>query len=1095
ITTTIEVTLRKPPALETDAPTPLVTLVYSRKPRKSKTNVPVSKPKIIKSISANKKEPSKSWGSTVTNVPSSSLDECRLSKVFSARHGLVRGLPKLKFEKDHLCSACAMGKRMKKPYKPKSEDINQEKLYLSHMDLCGPMRVASINGKKRIIKTLHVDFDELTVVASKHSNLELVLHEITPATISSRLVPNPPPSTSYVPPLRTDWDILFQPLFDELLNPLPSVVLPAPEVIASIAEVVALVLATSTDSPSSTTVNQDAPSASNSQTLRETQFPVISNDFKEENHDLAIAHINNDPFFSFEESPKTPTFRDDPLHESFLEDLTSQGSSSNMRQTRTLFEPLVEPNNFKRAMNEPSWIDAMQEEIHEFERLQVWELVPCLDKVFLIKLKWIYKVKTDEFGRVLKNKARLVVQGFRQEEGIDFEKSFAHVAKIKAIRIFIANAAHKNMTIFQMDVKTTFLNGELKEEVYVSQPKGFVDHDNPSHVYKLKKALYGLKQAPRAIMDTTKAQQIALDDTLVAPANRLKIGKCKYRLSFDLKSKEPTIQVVLDALKLTSFYIAFQITANVPEIYMQEFWATVSLHHNSLRFKMNGKRHTLNVRNFRDLLQICPRLPGHRFKDPPFEEEILSFIRDLGYTGEIKVLIDDTQVYGDILPDVLTNQEMLDSKAYKEYYAIACRVVSRKAKTMYKKKTDEPVTSLKSKTAYATKGTRLKSKAKVTKPDMKKQPTKKTKAKGLAVLSEVALSIAEQINLATKKSKKYFHISHASGSGDGLILSQSEDEDDNDDEGDNNDGDNDDDADSDDQDDASDDERIKSDNDEILDPNLTNELYEDTNVNMEKGDAKMIDANQIGSKQLNVSQESRFEQEEEDAHVTLTPVFDAQKVDELVQSSSISSDFTSKGRDDQDKDEDPSTGSDRGTKRRKSGKDEEPSHTVEESCVQQDQEFVTRDNDEQPVHKEVTKVDWFKKPKRPPTPDPDWKIEVHRDDQQLYTFKAGDFKRRHLQDIEDMLLLLVQQKLTNLTIDELDGTLNDVRTALYDIAMELRIDYLPIRRWSNLDKKKARVMVQDIDKQLYQRRLMRNLEKFVGRRPYGEDLRLLKRTI
>nr|GEY70982.1 integrase, catalytic region, zinc finger, CCHC-type, peptidase aspartic, catalytic [Tanacetum cinerariifolium] len=116
----------------------------------------------------------------------------------------------------------------------------------------------------------------------------------------------------------------------------------------------------------------------------------------------------------------------------------------------------------------------------------------------LIKLKWIYKVKTDKFGGVLKYKARLVAQRFRQDKGIDFKKSFAPVARIEAICIFVANAANKNMMIFQMDVKTDFLNGELKEEVYVSQPEGFVDQDNPSHVYKLKKALYGLKQAPRA---------------------------------------------------------------------------------------------------------------------------------------------------------------------------------------------------------------------------------------------------------------------------------------------------------------------------------------------------------------------------------------------------------------------------------------------------------------------------------------------------------------------------------------------------------------------------------------------------------------------
>nr|GEU99775.1 copia protein [Tanacetum cinerariifolium] len=103
--------------------------------------------------------------------------------------------------------------------------------------------------------------------------------------------------------------------------------------------------------------------------------------------------------------------------------------------------------------------------------------------------KWIYKVKLDEYGDVLKNKARLVAKGYSQEEGIDFEESFAPIARLKAIRIFIANAANKNMTVYQMDVKTAFLNGKLKEEAYVSQHEGFVDPDHPNHVYRLKKAL------------------------------------------------------------------------------------------------------------------------------------------------------------------------------------------------------------------------------------------------------------------------------------------------------------------------------------------------------------------------------------------------------------------------------------------------------------------------------------------------------------------------------------------------------------------------------------------------------------------------------
>ncbi|GJS27228.1 retrovirus-related pol polyprotein from transposon TNT 1-94 [Tanacetum coccineum] len=113
----------------------------------------------------------------------------------------------------------------------------------------------------------------------------------------------------------------------------------------------------------------------------------------------------------------------------------------------------------------------------------------------IIKLKWIFKAKQDEFGRVLKNKARLVAKGYHQEEGIDFEESFTPVASIKSIRIFVTNAANKNMTIYQMDVKIAFLSEELREEFCVSQPDDFVDQDNPTHVYKLKKALYGLNIA------------------------------------------------------------------------------------------------------------------------------------------------------------------------------------------------------------------------------------------------------------------------------------------------------------------------------------------------------------------------------------------------------------------------------------------------------------------------------------------------------------------------------------------------------------------------------------------------------------------------
>ncbi|GKA13002.1 retrovirus-related pol polyprotein from transposon TNT 1-94 [Tanacetum coccineum] len=162
---------------------------------------------------------------------------------------------------------------------------------------------------------------------------------------------------------------------------------------------------------------------------------------------------------------------------------------------------IVEPKNIKEAMADSAWIEAMQEELHQFDRLQVWELV---DKPFgknVIKLKWLWKNKKDEDQTVIRNKARLVAKGYAQEEGIDFEESFAPVARLEAVRIFVAYAAHKSFPIYQMDVKMTFLNGPLKEEVYVAQPDRFVDPDHPEKVYRLRKALYGLKQAPRAWYD------------------------------------------------------------------------------------------------------------------------------------------------------------------------------------------------------------------------------------------------------------------------------------------------------------------------------------------------------------------------------------------------------------------------------------------------------------------------------------------------------------------------------------------------------------------------------------------------------------------
>nr|GEV87485.1 retrovirus-related Pol polyprotein from transposon TNT 1-94 [Tanacetum cinerariifolium] len=225
--------------------------------------------------------------------------------------------------------------------------------------------------------------------------------------------------------------------------------------------------------PSSTTIDQDVPSLSISPSSLALQSYSLHQGVETEPtymEDHPVALVDNNPFVNV-----------------FALEPHSEASSSG-----DIILSKVKSKNFKSAITEDCWFQAMQDEIHEFDRLQVWKLVPQQDCVMIIAIKWIYKVKLDEYGDVQKNKARLVAKGYRQEEGIDFEESFTPVARIEAIRIFIANAASKNMTIYQMDVKTPFLNDELKEEVYVSQPKGFVDPDHLIRVYRLKKALYRL---------------------------------------------------------------------------------------------------------------------------------------------------------------------------------------------------------------------------------------------------------------------------------------------------------------------------------------------------------------------------------------------------------------------------------------------------------------------------------------------------------------------------------------------------------------------------------------------------------------------------
>ncbi|GKE56496.1 retrovirus-related pol polyprotein from transposon TNT 1-94, partial [Tanacetum coccineum] len=217
-------------------------------------------------------------------------------------------------------------------------------------------------------------------------------------------------------PSRTIWDLLFQPLFDELLNPPSSVDCPAPKVITLVAEVVAPEPAASTGSPSSTN-------------------KTILKQFSSSDVIPTVVHIAT----PYSEHVNKWT-KDHPL-ENIIGEVERPVSTRLQLHEQALFcyydafLTLVEPKNYKDALTQACRIEAMQEELHEFERLEVWELGPRPDKVMVITLKWIYNVKLDEMRGILKNKACLVARGYYQEEGIDFEESFAPVARLDAIRI------------------------------------------------------------------------------------------------------------------------------------------------------------------------------------------------------------------------------------------------------------------------------------------------------------------------------------------------------------------------------------------------------------------------------------------------------------------------------------------------------------------------------------------------------------------------------------------------------------------------------------------------------------------------------------
>ncbi|GKC48766.1 retrovirus-related pol polyprotein from transposon TNT 1-94, partial [Tanacetum coccineum] len=232
--------------------------------------------------------------------------------------------------------------------------------------------------------------------------------------------------------------------------------------------------------------------------------PLVDDDLDEEEAIRKIEKKNlenvvEDETLEIDEIVNIKESRNHPL-ESVIGNLNQRTLRSQAQNQSNFccFISTIEAKNVNEALGDESWIVAMQEELNQFIANDVLELVPQPKNMTILGTKWVFRNKLDENGIVSQNKARLVAQGYNQQEGIDYDETYAPVARLESIRILLAYACALDFKLFQMDVKSAFLNGFINEEVYVAQPPGFIDFKKLDHVYKLKKALYGLKQAPKA---------------------------------------------------------------------------------------------------------------------------------------------------------------------------------------------------------------------------------------------------------------------------------------------------------------------------------------------------------------------------------------------------------------------------------------------------------------------------------------------------------------------------------------------------------------------------------------------------------------------
>ncbi|GJR32211.1 integrase, catalytic region, zinc finger, CCHC-type containing protein [Tanacetum coccineum] len=412
-----------------------------------------------------------------------------------ARKDLVRGLPKLKYKKEHLCPSCQLGKSKKSSH-PLNTFVNK-----TLTEFCESVGITHNTSVPRTPQQNDiVERWNQTLMEAARFNVILL----------SSNVPLPFPAKMKNFSKSSNIDVY--------------VLLRAPEIAPDSPSMTRV----TEDAPTSTTITSPLPSSPPDTSVDELENTIttpgsdsfgnsVTYEFNSEASssgtvNVDTTHLNNPPLEHAQKWTK-----DHPL-ENVIGDINRPVSTRQQLETDAMwcffneFLENVEPKNFKEA-----------------------ELVPAPLHSLVIGLKWVNKIKLDEYGDVLKNKARLVAKGYHQEAGINFEESFAPVARLEAIRLFIANAASQDMTTFQMDVKTAFLNGELNKAVYVSQPEGFVDPNLQTHVYRLKKSLYGLKQAPRACasVDTPMVEKMKVDEDrqgkLVDPTRfRRMVGSLMY---------------------------------------------------------------------------------------------------------------------------------------------------------------------------------------------------------------------------------------------------------------------------------------------------------------------------------------------------------------------------------------------------------------------------------------------------------------------------------------------------------------------------------------------------------------------------------------